>query len=130
MVNDFKKSTYTTVYQDVGPIVVALVAGAAAVTVATFNVTPLSRVTISIAVTIAALTGLEIWVRGDRAAEWIPLSLSQIEAYGRSDTGSDVTTIPVGVSGFVKLETLGWSEVQLRAKSAGAAALSITAGGK
>lgn len=130
MAIDFKKNTFTTVYQDVGPIAAVLVAGAAVAPVATFNLTPLSRITISIAVTVAALTGLEIWVRGDRAAEWMQLSVSQVEAYGRNDAGSDVTTIPVGAAGFVKLETLGWADVQLRAKSAGAAVLSITAGGK
>ncbi|MFS2004618.1 hypothetical protein ACEN9F_13430 [Duganella sp. CT11-25] len=130
MAPDFKKLTYTTVYQDVGPIAVTLTAGTAAAVIATFDVTPLSRLTISVAVTVAALTGFEVWARGDRNAKWIPLALSQVEAYGRDDAGTDVTTTPAGASGFVQLVALGWSEVQIRAKSAGAAALTITAGGK
>jgi hypothetical protein len=130
MATDFSKRTYTTVYQDVGPNLATLVGGGATAVIATFDVTAISRVTITFAVSVAPLTGLEVWVRGDRGAKWIQLALSQVEAYGRDDAGSDVTSTPAGVSGFVKVETLGWSDVQLRAKSAGAALLSTTAGGK
>ena len=130
MGQDFVKRTNTTVYQDVGPVLAVLVAGAPAVAVCSFDVTSIEHITISFKVGVAGLAGLEVWVRGDRAAEWLPMALAQVEAYGRNDSGTDITTTPVGVTGFVKLETRGWSDVQLRSKSNGASTMSITAGGK
>lgn len=131
MANNFTQSSFTpSGFQSVGPVAATLVAGASAAEIVTFDVTALHEVTVSFAVSAAPLTGLEIWVRGDPLAQWIPLGIAQIDGYGRSDSGSDVTTTPAGTTGFVQLKTFGWSHLQLRAKSAGAAALSITAGGK
>ena len=133
MSSNFSNASYNqSGYQAVGPIVATLVAGAAAAPIVTFDVTPLHRVTITIDVTVADLTGLEVWVRGDPAAKWMQVTLDQpqIEAYGRSDASTDVTTTAAGATAYLRIETLGSSDVQLRAKSAGAAVLSITAGGK
>ena len=130
MASDFNQFSYTSSgFQSAGPIIATLVAGAAMADIATFDLTSLRQsATISIDVSTAALNGLEIWVRGDPNARWIPLTLAQVEAYGRNDAGTDVTTTPAGATGFIKIAD--WATVLLRAKSAGAAVLTITAGGK
>lgn len=129
MANNFSKFSFTASgYQSIDPITKILVPGASAVEIITLDLTPVKRATITIAVTVAALTGLEVWVRGDQNGEWMQLSLDQIYAYGRNDAGINPSNTPANVSCFVSVE--GWSDVQLRAKSAGAASLFITAGGK
>lgn len=126
----FQRLSYSSVYQQIDPITVTLTAGAAAAAVATFDITPVQIITVTMDVTVAALTGVEVWVRGDTAARWIQLSLDQLDAYGRSDAGSDVNATPVGAACFLMLNCVGWSDVMIKAKSAGAAKLSITAGGQ
>ena len=132
MANDFSQFSFNrSGYQEAGPINKTLVAGAAAQVIATLDLTPLQdSVTISIAVGVAALTGLDIYVRGDSMGEWLPMSIAQLYSYGRNDSGTDVTTTPAGTTASITVLTRGCASIQLRAKSAGAATISTTAGGK
>lgn len=130
MPTKFEKLSYTTVYQEVPPIQADLVAAAAFATVAEFNVTPITTLTVTCAVAIAALTGVEVWVRGDSNGAWIRLDPRQLNGYGRSDSGTDINTTPVGASFFLQIDCSGWSDVRINAKSAGSADLFISAGGK
>jgi hypothetical protein len=126
----FQRLSYSAVYQQIDPVTATLVAGAAAAAVATFDITPVKIITVTLDVTIAALTSVEVWVRGDKAARWIQLSIDQLDAYGRSDTSKDINATPAGSACFIMLNCVGWSDVMVKAKSAGAAKLSITAGGQ
>ncbi|GGY12631.1 hypothetical protein GJV26_00105 [Massilia dura] len=126
----FQRLSYSAVYQQVDPVTATLVAGAAAAVVATFDITPIKFITVSLDVTIAALTGVEVWVRGDTRARWIQLTADQLDGYGRSDTGTDINSTPAGSACFMMLNCIGWSDVMIKAKSAGAAKLSVTAGGQ
>jgi hypothetical protein len=131
MQTNFAKRTYTTVFQDIGPIAATLVAGAAVAAIVTLDVTPLSRVSITVGVSIADLSAFEIWVRTDRVgAPWLQLALDQAKKWGRSDAGIDLAKTPAGASCFVSLETQDWCDVEIRVASSGASVLSITAGGK
>lgn len=130
MPHKFQKLNYSTVYQEAPLTQTSLVANAAFVTVAEFNVTALAFMTVSIAVATAPLTGVEIWVRGDSNAAWIQLTLAQILGYGCSDSSTDVTQTPAGVSMFLQFDCTGWSDIRINAKSSGNADLNITAGGK
>lgn len=108
--------------------VAKLVAAAAMAEVARFNVAKNDKITISFGVTVAALTGLNVWVRGDTNASWCQLPPSELYGYARSDSVNDYTTTPAGQSGMVMVATPYFSEVRIDATSAGAAVLSITAG--
>lgn len=126
----FQRLAYSSVYQELDPIAATLVAAAAAAPVATFDITPIRIITVTLDVTVAALNGLEIWVRGDTRGRWFQLPVDQLLGYGRSDTQADITTSPAGQACFVMLDCTGWSDLQIKAKSGGAAKLAITAGGQ
>lgn len=126
----FQRLSYSSVYQQIDPVTATLVAGAAAAAVATFDITPISMVTITLDVAVSALTSVEVWVRGDKQARWISMPVDQLIGYGRSDVGTDINTTPSGAACFIMLNCLGWSDVQIKASSAGAAKLTISAGGK
>lgn len=117
---------------------VTLVAGAAAAVVATLDVRAVNQMTMSIDVSVAALTGLQVYARSDVNAKWVPIatvavdytSVSGLALSVRSDGAADLTTTPAGVTATFGISTAFWSDIQVLAASAGNAVLSITAGRK
>ena len=126
----FERLSYSSVYQQIDKISFTLIPGAAAVPIATFDITPIEKLTVTVEVTVAALTGLEVWVKGDKYGKWFPIPINLLLGYGRTDAGTDITTTPSGVACVFMLDCSPWSDVEIRAKSAGAAKLTVTAGGK
>lgn len=126
----FQRLSYASVFQQLDKTTITLVAGAVAAAVATLDVTPLGSLTVSIDVTVAPLTGLEVWARGDKYGRWFPVPIDQLDGYGRSDAGIDVAATPKDVGCFLMMSCAGWSDIEIRAKSGGAAKLSISVGGK
>lgn len=113
------------------PVSSTLVAGAgSAAPIADIDCSGIRVLTVTLAVTVAALNGFEVWARGDSGGAYFQLPISSLNGYGRSDSGTDLTSTPAGVTAFLQIDTFGWAGVELRAKSAGAAAVSLTAGGK
>jgi len=93
-----------------------------------FNVANSEKISIAFAVTVAALTDVQIYARSDTNSEWFQITTEELYGYGRSDNSGDYQHTPPGVSGIVALATDIWAEVSFRASSAGAARLAITAG--
>lgn len=125
----FDRLGNATVYQELDVINVNLVAGAALADVVTLDITPVSIVTITLDVTVAALTGLEVWARSGKNGRWFPIAISQLYGAGRTDQGTDANTTPAGAACTLMLERKGWTDVLVKAKSAGAAKLQVTVGG-
>lgn len=126
----FDRLSYSAVYQEIEPIAINLVAGAALADIVSVDITPLSNLTITLDITGAALTGLEVWMRGDSTGRAFLLGKDQLNGYGRTDASTDIATTPAGAACFVMLDCVGWANVTLKAKSAGAAKVRATFGGQ
>lgn len=105
-----------------------LVANAGLAEVARIDASKMNTCTVTFAVTVAALTGVTVLGRGDKNAAFIPIPITELIGYGRSDSSSDYTTTPAGASGVVSINASMWSEISIQATSAGVAVLLITAG--
>lgn len=125
----FERLAGTPVYQELDATTVTLVAGAGLAQVANFDITSVSIVNITLDVAVAALSGLEVSVKSGTNGRWFVMSPDQLKAYGRNDAGSDVTTTPAGVACFLMLERRAWTNVMIKAKSAGASQIGVTIGG-
>lgn len=136
MPNKFKQDPFTG-RQELDAIAISPV-GASLAIVASYDVTSIASLTVSAAVSGAALTGFAVWARGSSQSEWIPIAaiptdftdVTGLALSARSDGGADLTTTPAGVTATFGIDTTYWSDVAVLAKSAGAAVLSITAGGR
>ncbi|MET0322534.1 MAG: hypothetical protein ABW069_17565 [Duganella sp.] len=126
----FDRLSYSAVYQEIEPIIINLVAGAALADIVSLDVTPLSNLTITLDVSGAALTGLEVWMRGDSKGRAFLIGNDQLDGYGRTDASTDIATTPAGAACFVMLDCVGWASVTLKAKSAGAGKIVATFGGQ
>lgn len=97
---------------------------------------PPKLITVSTKVTVAALTGFEVWGRGDRSADYVPIAsvagdftdVTGLQFSVRSDATADLTTTPAGVTATFALNPAGFDDIQVRAKSAGAAMCEVTYG--
>lgn len=118
-----------------------LVAGAAAAVI--LDAEPAGRYfTFDVAVTVAALTGLEVWGKGNRSGQWQPIATQSSEftnlsglsmsvvSNGSGSGSSDATVTPAGSVATIGVRCDFWKYIQVRAKSAGAAHVEVTTGSK
>ena len=92
-----------------------------------FNI---STLTVSLIVAVAALTGLELWAKGDESVAFISLPMSSLLVAGRSDAGTDVNVTPVGQTAVLCIDCSLWTVLELRATSAGAAQITAVVRGR
>lgn len=119
-----------------------LVAGAAAAVV--LDAEPAGRYfTFDVAVTVAALSGLEVWGKGNRSGAWQPiatqaadftsptgLSMSVVSDGTNGPGSADATVTPAGSTATIGVRCDFWKYIQVRAKSAGAAHVEVSTGSK
>lgn len=107
-----------------------LTASAQAVEIARFDVSQFASLSLTIGVTVAALTSLSVFARTDKnqSTQWMPISRTDFDGYGCTDASTDISRTAAGQSAIVTMPVSGWSEVRVDAASAGAAVTAATAG--
>lgn len=113
------------------PLTTILIPGDTAQAIATLPVPfNINTLTFTLAVSVASLSSLEIWVKGDMAGAFFKIDIGNVMMSGRTDAGSDVTTTPLNESAIIAIDCSHWALVELRAKSTGASVITTTVGGK
>lgn len=109
--------------------VTALTASGPSAPIAEFDVTNSNKLSLTVDVGAAALTGLSLFGRTDKLARWMPVLLSDasVAGYGRTDASVAVGTTPSGQAAAVQVDVTYWSDFKVEATSAGAAITSVTA---